>query len=105
MLCTHARSNPLQEDQLPGLSDEELQRLEQQLRTEQMRRQQVATAQAVAAAEAQMRARVERDMYERMTVEQENRDEERQCAICLDADKNCAFNCGHQSCLGCAETL
>ena len=55
------------------------------------------------------RTRVEREMRAQMAAqmasEQEKRDEERQCAICLDADKNCAFNCGHQSCLGCAETL
>ena len=83
------------------MSDEELRRLEQQLRTEQTRRQQ----EAIARVERETRARVEREMRAQMAAEQEKRDEERQCAICLDADKNCAFSCGHQTCMGCAETL
>ena len=65
----------------------------------------MATAQAVEAAKAEMRASMEREMRAQMAAEQEKRDEERQCAICLDADKNCTFNCGHQACMECAETL
>ena len=106
---THTHIHNSQEDQLPGLSDEELQRLEQQLRKEQTRRQQEAIARVEKETrervEMEMRASMEQVFRAKMAAEQEKRDEERQCAICLDADKNCAFNCGHQSCLGCAETL
>ena len=55
--------------------------------------------------EREVRARMEIEMRAQMAAEQEKRDEERQCAICLDADKNCTFNCGHQACMECAKTL
>ena len=66
---------------------------------------QAATALAVESAKAELRASMEREMREKLAAEQEKRDEERRCPICLDADKDCAFNCGHQTCMRCGDSL
>ena len=48
--------------------------------------------------EEEVRARVEAQLGERM-------EEARQCALCMDRDKDCTFACGHQTCMQCALQL
>ena len=71
------------EEHLPGLSEQELRHLEDSIREERARRQQL---------------QMERMVAQRLA-------EQLQCAICMEREMDCTFNCGHRTCMYCAESL
>jgi hypothetical protein len=90
---------------VPGLDDEELRALDDSVRAELASRRQLALQREEEAtrrvAECQMRETVRREMRAEMEREREARDEERQCEICMAADKDTALACGHRACALC----
>ena len=59
-----------------------------------------------------MRARMEEEVRVRVEAQvaqvrerMEEQVEARQCALCMDKDKDCTFACGHQTCMQCALQL
>ena len=85
-------------DQVPGLDESELGRLEAAVRAERVRRQLASERDAMREA---MQAEMERERRAmRLAAEAE-----RLCDVCLDADKDTSFQCGHRACAACAKEL
>ena len=85
---TLARLSP--EEQLPGLSEEELRQLEDSAREERARRQ---------------RLQMQREMRAEMEQAAAELTEQLLCAICMEREKDCTFSCGHRTCMHCSNTL
>ena len=88
-------------EQVPGLTDAELRGLEERVRGERERRQQLTLDREREAMRADSEMERERRAM-RLAAEAE-----RLCDVCLDADKDTTFGCGHRSraCAACAKEL